>query len=465
MDAAHPHRNSHDAVPIPAELPFQLRPYQRDGVSFFSQAQGALLADEMGLGKTVQTVLAIRALRQAGQCQRALIVCPRSLCANWRNEFHTWAPNVLVRLVEGSPENRRALYHLPIPVLIATYELMRLDSDLIDRKTPFDVVVLDEAQRVKDESSLASVACRGIPRRRSWALTGTPIENRPDDIVSLFSFVRRGLVYSGMPVGELHNAIRPYFLRRTKAEVLADLPPIILQDIHLALDGTQLSAYRDAWHGRLSDSANSGQHGGASLIALMTRLKQLCNMHLASGESVKLESLKLVLESHEESGDKLLLFSQYVETLQWLAPRLDGFPARIYHGGLSTEARDEMLRWFKQNTGPCMLLVSLKAGGVGLNLQEAATVVMFDQWWNPAAEDQAMQRAHRFGRTRPLHVLRFVVDDTVEQRIAQLLKNKRAVFDEYVNGANNADIEQLTHADLRHILGLPEARRRQSPTT
>ena len=456
MDATHLHSSGSCDVAIPAEIPFPLRPYQRDGVSFFSKTEAALLADEMGLGKTVQTILAIRALRQAGQCQRALIVCPRSLCANWQNEFSTWAPNLLVRVVEGTTDNRRGLDHLPIPVLITTYELMRLDGDLLDRTTPFDVVVLDEAQRVKDESSQTSVACRGIPRKRSWALTGTPVENCPDDMIALFSFVKRGLVYAGMPVGELHAAIRPLFLRRTKAEVLADLPPIILQDVHLVLDGQQLCAYRDAWHGRLTDSILCTQRGTASLFALLTRLKQLCNMHVPSGESVKLDALKVVLENHRASGDKLLLFSQYVETLEWLATRLDGFPNRIYHGGLNGQARDETLRWFKHSAGPSMLLVSLKAGGVGLNLQEAATVVMFDRWWNPAAEDQAIQRAHRFGRKRPLHALRFIVDDTVEQRVAALLHRKRLLFDQYVNEADNAECDRLTHADLRLILGLPE---------
>lgn len=455
MGTTHLHHDGGGSLAMPAEIPFPLRPYQRQGVFFFSQADAALLADEMGLGKTVQTILAIRALRQAGQCQRALIVCPRSLCANWQNEFSTWAPNLLVRVVEGTADNRRAFYNLPIPVLISTYELMRLDVDLLDRTTPFDVVVLDEAQRVKDESSQASVACRGIPRRRSWALTGTPVENCPDDLIALFSFVKRGILYAGMPVGELHDAIRPYFLRRTKSEVLAELPPIIQQEVHLLMDGQQLCAYRDAWHGRLRDPSGSSQRSTASLFALLTRLKQLCNMHVPSGESVKLDALKVVLENHRACGDKLLLFSQYVETLEWLAKRLDGFPHRIYHGGLNGPAREEALLWFRQSAGPSVLLVSLKAGGVGLNLQEAATVVMFDRWWNPAAEDQAIQRAHRFGRARPLHVLRFIVDGTVEQRIAALLEKKRLLFDQYINDADNAEIDRLTNADLRVILGLP----------
>ena len=158
------------------ELPFPLRPYQQDGVVFLAQTESGLLADEMGLGKTVQTILAIRALEEKGQGLRALIVAPRTLSSNWQHEFHTWAPNILVRIVEGNAQNRQALYHLPIPVLISTYEQMRLDTDLIDRDTVYDVVVLDEAQRVKNQKSSTSLACRGIPRQRSWALTGTPVE-------------------------------------------------------------------------------------------------------------------------------------------------------------------------------------------------------------------------------------------------------------------------------------------------
>ena len=210
------------------EMPYPLRAYQRDGVTFFVQNDSGLLADEMGLGKTVQTILAIRCLGYANLCCRALVVAPRSLCKNWQREFKTWAPNLLVRIVEGSARNRQALYHLPIPVLIATYDQIRLDTNLLDRDTPFDIVVLDEAQRIKDQRSSTSLACRGIPRKRSWVLTGTPVENRPEDSISLFSFVRRQLLFRGIGVGELHSRIKPFFLRRTKNDVLPELPPILI---------------------------------------------------------------------------------------------------------------------------------------------------------------------------------------------------------------------------------------------
>ncbi len=226
------------------ELPYPLRTYQREGVMFFIQNQSALLADKMGLGKTVQTILAIRFLGHVNLCRRVLVVTPRSLCKNWQSEFRTWAPNLLVRIVEGNSRNRQAFYHLPIPVLIATYEQIRLDTDLLDRDTDFDIVVLDEAQRIKDQSSGASIACRGIPRKRSWALTGTPVENRPDDLLSLFSFVRRELLFRGIAVGDLHSRIKPFFLRRTKKDVLPELPPILIQDLNLELRGNRRGEFR-----------------------------------------------------------------------------------------------------------------------------------------------------------------------------------------------------------------------------
>ena len=269
-------------------LPHKLRGYQRQGVAFFSQNDSALLADEMGLGKTVQTVVALRVLAGAGLCRRALVVAPRSLCQNWLSEFATWAPGLLVRLTEGNSHNRRALYHLPIPVIVSTYEQMRLDGDLVDRESPFDVVVLDEAQRIKDLNSATSIACRTIPRIRSWALTGTPFENRPADILSVFSFVRPHLLYRGISAAELHARIKPFFLRRTKAEVLPDLPPMLIQDLHLSLSGQQLRAYEVVWKSRFAQIGKTPHAASQGrLLALITRLKQLCNRDPASEESVK----------------------------------------------------------------------------------------------------------------------------------------------------------------------------------
>jgi SNF2 family DNA or RNA helicase len=443
------------------ELPYPLRAYQREGVMFFVQNESGLLADEMGLGKTVQTILAIRCLGYANLCRRALVIAPRSLCKNWHREFQTWAPNLLVRIVEGSARNRQALYHLPIPVLIATYEQIRLDTNLLDPDTTFDVVILDEAQRIKDQRSSTSLACRGIPRKRSWVLTGTPVENRPEDLISLFSFARRQLLFRGISVGELHSRIKPFFLRRTKKDVLPELPPILIQDLDLELRGSQLAAYKDLWQSRARLVRNpKRQPSNSNLLSLITKLKQLCNVEPASGESVKLEALKVILENLSLPTDKALVFSQYVQTLQWLSNRLDDMPYKLFHGGMREQERDEAIAWFRESPGPCVLLISLKAGGVGLNLQEASTVVMFDRWWNPAVEDQAMARAHRFGRSRPLHVFRFLVEDTIEERIDALLREKRILFKEYVEGAKNAEV--LSTADLWQILGLAAGRAHSS---
>lgn len=437
------------------DLPFPLRAYQREGVMFFAHNHHALLADEMGLGKTVQTILAIRLLQSVGNCQRVLVVAPRALCKNWQREFQVWAPSLLVRIVEGNARNRQAMYHLPIPVLIATYEQIRLDNDLLDRDAAFDVVILDEAQRIKDETSSTSLACRGIPRVRSWALSGTPLENRPSDLISVFSFVRRQLLFRGVSVGELHARIRPHFLRRTKKEVLPDLPPILIQDLNLELRGAQLAAYERMWETRTQLGKNRKRATTEGhLLALITKLKQLCNVDLDSGESVKLETLRLILENLTSPTDKAIVFSQYVETLRWLSVQLDDTRCKVFHGQQKEQERDETLRWFREAPGPCTLLMSLKAGGVGLNLQEASTVVMFDRWWNPAVEDQAMQRAHRFGRDRPLHVVRFLVENTVEDRINALLGEKRNLFREYVDGAKNAELPAKSNSALWRVLGL-----------
>ena len=421
------------SLPILHELPFPLRSYQMEGVEFLLAADGALLADEMGLGKTVQALAAIKAAKRT--FRRVLLITPTSLCLNWLREFELWAPDLVVRRVVGNAENRAATYKLPIHVLIASYEQIRVDIQRFQSHARFDLVVLDEAQRIKNVSSTTSLACRLIQRKQSWALSGTPLENEPDDLISIFRFLKPQLLRPGMSLQEMHSAMALNFLRRTKADVLADLPPIITRDIRLELGVSQRAAYKAVWDSRHEVFQQNGdQPGMANMLAVLTRLKQVCNFDVASQESVKLDVVRSFLDKVGAASEKVLIFSQYVETLEWLSKQIDVLH-EVFHGGLQANERERMLSTFKEQTGPRALLISLRAGGVGLNLQEASTVILFDRWWNPAIENQAIQRAHRFGRRSPLQVIRFIVEDTVEQRVAEILEEKQLLFKEYIESA------------------------------
>jgi len=436
-------------------LPFPLRGYQWEGISFLARNRHALLADEMGLGKTVQAAIALQLVLRLRDCDRALIVTPAALKLNWERELARWASHLVVRQVRGSSSERAALYLLPIQVLIASYEQMRIDASTIDPRVHFDVVILDEAQRIKNTSSATAFASRLLPRSRAWALTGTPVENKPDDIVSIFGFLKLGLIYSGMSRAEIHDRMRRHFLRRRKKEVLGELPPIIAQDLPLELQGKQKEAYDTLWNARFDILLAGGVPVSlTNLLALITRLNQLCNYDPESGESVKWEALSVILESLSQPTDKLIIFSQYVKTLEWLSRNLRDFPHGLYHGKQSEAERDAVLAKFRGEPGPRALLVSLMAGGVGLNLQEASAVVLFDRWWNPALEDQAIQRAHRFGRDRPLHVFRFIVTNSIEERIAKILGKKRKLFEQYVDMADNAIVKVFSRDELRTILDM-----------
>ena len=437
----------------PIQFSDQLRPYQREGAGFLIRSESALLADAMGLGKTVQVISAVRLLVLSGVASRILVVVPRSLRTNWIREFAVWAPEVYVTHADGSPANRSAIYYLPLPVLVVTYEQVRQDSHELDDCEPFDLVVLDEAQRIKDAASQISISCRGIPRVRSWALTGTPVENSVEDLVSIFAFVRRDLIYNSMPWSEIRPRIKSHFLRRTKEEVLPGLPPIILQDMACELQGRQRQAYRTLWHNREDVLGKSFSH--IHMFSLITKLKRLCNRESHSGESVKYEALEVLLQNLSSPSDKVIVFSQYVETLRWLSTQLHGTKHRTFHGQQDDGEREAVLDWFRGCSGPVVLLMSLRAGGVGLNLQEASMVVLFDRWWNPAVEQQAIERAHRFGRRRgPLHVVRFLVKNSIEERIDQILKGKTEVFENYIERAESALAPPFGAKELRQMLDL-----------
>jgi len=442
-------------------LPANLRPYQWEGVSFLAGERCALLADEMGLGKTVQTSVALGlALREAG-CDRALVVAPTALTLNWERELTRWAPHLTVRRLQGSRLDREACYQLPIPVVIASYEQIRLDAP--QTLATFDIVVLDEAQRIKNVDSETAFACRQLRFTRAWALTGTPVENSVNDLLAIFRFLNPALLNIGMSRAEVHNRIKPFFLRRRKSEVLPDLPPIIVQDLPLELGQVQREAYNATWEARTGVLGEDDSNVG--IFAMIARLKQVCNFDRDTGASVKFDSLRVLAENLSEPDDKLLVFSQYVETLEWISARLGELPHNLYHGGMDGVARDEVLSVFENEPGPRALLISLKAGGVGLNLPGASAVILFDRWWNPAVENQAIQRAHRFGRDRPLQVVRFLITDTIEERIDTLLREKQDIFELYVEKAENATVRRFSRNELRRLLDLPPEQTSDSTTS
>lgn len=434
-------------------LPYQLRPYQWEGIRSLVENESILLADEMGLGKTVQVAVSLEILWHKLQLNRALIVVPASLKLNWETEVRRWAPSLSVQTVRGDAADRLVYYRLPINVLIASYEEIRLDIMKFATNTYFDVVVLDEAQRIKNLHSKSSLACRLLSRNCSWALTGTPVENRISDLISIFRFVKVGVLYDGLTRNEIHARMRPYFLRRCKRDVLKDLPPIIDQELPIELQGKQKDAYHRAWTDRWKNcDSNQNDFSPINLFAIITKLKQLCNYDKESGESAKLNVLLNILESQVAPDHKIIVFSQYVETLKWLASQIKNIPHEIFHGGLSQLEREKILDQFRQEAGPSCLLISLRAGGIGLNIQEASTVVLFDRWWNPALENQAIQRAHRFGRDRSLHVIRFIVQKTIEERISNIIEKKQKLFENYVEAASNTDTPNFSNELLKQIL-------------
>jgi SNF2 family DNA or RNA helicase len=436
-----------DAISMPLR-PF---PYQWQGIAFLYPRYSAILADEMGLGKTMQAITAIRLLLHAAEIRSVLLICPKPLMTNWVRELNLWAPEVSVTSI-GGPQHRRAWqWTLPdVAVKIANYELLVRDRNLITPAgTSFDLVVLDEAQRIKNRSSTTSQIVRRITRRRSWALTGTPMENSPDDLVGLFEFLSPGYVSSGMSPRRLGRAVSDYVLRRTKDRVLSDLPPKLFRDAEVDLSPEQRRSYELAESEgvlRLTEmgEAVTIQH----VFELVLRLKQICNFDPATSSSSKLERLTADLEEVAASGQKAIVFSQWVETLVQLRRSLQDFAPREYHGRIASRARDRVLAQFRDDPGAHVLLMSYGAGSVGLNLQFAQYVFLFDRWWNPAVEDQAINRAHRIGAAGPVTVSRFMTLNTIEERIDQILRQKREMFDMVLSQTNTPRAMGLSQQEI-----------------
>lgn len=437
-------------------MPFEPFPYQYEGIGWLFARQAALLADEMGLGKTMQTITGIRLLLRSGQVRRILLICPKPLIPNWQREFRMWAEELPVVTIEGNSARRRMLWTMPgVPILIANYELMTRDLAEIpeDDQPGFDLLVLDEAQRIKNRDSRTAQVARAVNRRRSWALTGTPIENRPEELASLFEFLEVIPSRATPDLRQLSQLADRYILRRTKDLVMTDMPPRIDRDAELQLTDAQEYAYRIAEKEgivQLNDLGDSisVQH----VFELVLRLKQITNFDPLTGESAKLERLVADMEEIAASGGKAILFSQWTKSLDWLAERLQQFNPLIYHGGVPTKKREPILDKFKNDPNAHIILMSYGTGAVGLNLQFAGYVFLFDRWWNPAVEDQAINRAHRIGQKNPVIVTRFICVKTIEERIDRVLREKRELFEAILGDGDNTNVS--LSLDASEIFGL-----------
>ncbi len=451
---------------LPDDLQAELRPYQRRGVDwlcFLREAGlGALLADDMGLGKTLQTLCALRG--------RSLVVCPRSVVHNWVDELRRFRPGLAVGVYHGVQRS------LPdAGVVVTTYALLRRDIDALTA-IQWDAVVLDEAQAIKNPESLVAEAAHRIKATFRVALSGTPVENRLEELWSLMHFCNPGLlgglrafredyerpIADGVPdaAKRLRERIRPFLLRRKKSEVATDLPPRIESVLSCELEPDERAVYDAVLLATRASVVRDLEAGGNVMKALeaLLRLRQAaCDITLVPGQgarsepSSKVQRLMVALEVAAADGHKALVFSQWTSMLDRVERELDGAGIRFTRLDGSTRDRAQVVAEFQSEGGPPVMLLSLKAGGTGLNLTAADHVFLLDPWWNPAAEDQAADRAHRIGQSRSVLVHRLIAKDTVEERILELQKKKRALADVALDDAAMA--AALTRDDLLALFG------------
>lgn len=438
-------------------LPFEPFPYQYEGIAWMFSQKSALLADEMGLGKTMQTITAVRLLLRSGQARRILMICPKPLIPNWQREFKLWAEEVPVTTLEGDGKRRKMLWSMPgTMVLLANYELMVRDlQEMPEEDHPnFDLVVLDEAQRIKNRDSRTSEVARAIPRKRSWALTGTPIENRPDEMASLFEFMGVVPKRATPDLRQLKLLSDVYVLRRTKDLVMTDMPPRLDRDAILDLSPAQQLAYDTAEkQGTMQLNDMGDEITIQHVFELVMRLKQITNYDPFTNESAKLDRLLADMEEISASGGKAILFSQWTKTIDWLAERMPEHTGTlVYHGGVPTKKREPILTKFKEDPNSHLLLMSYGTGAVGLNLQFAGYVFLYDRWWNPAVEDQAINRAHRIGQKSQVIVTKFICRNTIEERIDLVLREKREIFRRVLGDGDTSNASLSMNA--QEIFGL-----------
>lgn len=454
-------------APLPSDVRATLREYQQRGVDWLAFLRGAglggVLADDMGLGKTLQTICALPPAPA-----RTLVVCPKSVVYNWQEEIARFRPGLSVAVYHGP---KRAL-DPKAAVTLTTYAVLRLDADKLAAEA-WDTLVLDEAQAIKNEASQTARAAFALRSAFRLALSGTPVENRLEELWSVMNFANPGLLggrtsfqdryASPIAAGDAEAAkrlrakIRPVVLRRMKRDVLPELPPRTDAVLHIELEEEERVVYdavRAATRKELAAKLAEGAGVLAALEALLRLRQAACHPALVPGQkaetSSKIERLVAALEEAAADGHKALVFSQWTSLLDLVEPHLEASGVRFTRLDGSTKDRGGVVATFQDPSGPPVLLASLKAGGTGLNLTAADHVFLLDPWWNPAAEDQAADRAHRLGQERPVVVYRMVARDTVEERILSLQERKRALADVALGEAGGA--AAITREELLALL-------------
>ncbi len=472
-DLVHPEKFN---APLPQHLKADLRNYQITGFKWLKMLStyqlGGILADDMGLGKTLQAITYFLSEKEEGHLSApALIVAPASLTYNWQSEIEKFAPTLKSTVIIGNKEERQNLLeeHASEDILITSYASFRQDVEDYE-KLDLAILCLDEAQMVKNAATKTSQALRKLQVPKRFALSGTPIENNLLELWALFSIIMPGFFpaksrFKELELETIRKMIQPFVLRREKQKVLKELPDKIETSLYSSLLPEQKTLYL-AYLKEMQETVSKMDKKAFSknrlgILSGLTRLRQICcdpKMFLPdfTGESGKLQQLKDFLVTAKENKRKVLLFSQFTKMLDIIEKELTplGIQTSYLSGSTPAKERLEMVNDFNEGQKD-VFLISLKAGGTGLNLVGADTVILFDLWWNPAVEEQAASRAHRLGQKKVVEVFRMIAKGTVEEKMAALQEEKRALFDTVLNG-NEETIQKLTEEDIRQILSMGE---------
>ena len=470
---------------LPRDLKAQLRPYQKSGYDWLWTLRHAglngVLADDMGLGKTHQTMAFLLSIYERGGSKPSLIVCPTSVLENWMEKIRTFAPGLRPYRYHGT--RKPEMLALPgLRAVVTTYSVLARDAEILAR-TPWECVVLDEAQYIKTSGTRCAQAARLLDARTRLALTGTPIENRLDELWSIFEFIQPGYLGSaesfrkrfevpivregdGAALERLRKLIHPFKLRRVKSEVLSDLPAKVEDVRWCELTAPQAALYRALLEkeGGLVDDLRREDAAPdyVSIFATLTKLKRICNhpalvldgsrtRELSSG---KFEVFTEVMDESLRSGQKVVVFTQYLEMMDLIEEWLRGRRVRFAEIRGNTRDRAAAIKAFNEDADCKVFVCSLMAGGVGIDLTAASVVIHYDRWWNAAREDQATDRVHRIGQTRGVQVFKLITRGTLEEKIDRMISAKGELMNNVVQ-TDAASFKRLTKDDLAELLAQP----------